>query len=146
MHVAFLLGLIDREQLDELPHQLPPGTADSDTCEYIIRHAPPERLVELDFDLSKLRAWAALSRSLVKLGQSYEPSGSVNSMTVFFAQPLHSTRQEWLDSVRRWDRFTRAPCRYVDVAGEHHSLMGKQHVTGFQAILRAELDRALGDR
>jgi thioesterase domain-containing protein len=53
--------------------------------------------------------------------------------------------QDWLNNqLRRWDDFTRASNRYVEVAGEHHSLMGPEYVATFQAILRAELDRALG--
>jgi acyl-CoA synthetase (AMP-forming)/AMP-acid ligase II/thioesterase domain-containing protein/acyl carrier protein len=146
LHVAFLLALIDRKQLNELPHQLSGALRAEDPCDYLVQIAPPERLAELDLDLPKFRVWAALSRSLVLLGQSYVPSGSVESMTVFYAHPLHGTKQDWVNDVKRWDNFSRAPNRYIDVAGEHHTLMGKQHVTGFQAVLRAEIDRALGGR
>ncbi|WP_348652779.1 non-ribosomal peptide synthetase [Polyangium sp. 6x1] len=146
LHVAFLLGLIDRKQLDELPARLRGAPPDQDPCDPIIQIAPPGRLAELDMDLRKFKAWAALSRSLVVLGQSYVPSGSVESMTVFYAHPLHGTKRHWLEDVKRWDHFSRGPNRYIDVAGEHHSLMGKQHVGEFQAVLRAEVDRAMGGR
>ena len=144
LHVAFLLGFIDRQQLDELPGLLRGPLSAEDPIDYLVQIAPRERLAELDLDLPKFRALATLSRSLVVLGQSYIPTGSVESMTVFYAQPLQGTKQEWLDNVRRWDRFTRARNRYVEVGGEHHTVMGKQHVAGFQGVLRTEIDRALG--
>jgi acyl-CoA synthetase (AMP-forming)/AMP-acid ligase II/thioesterase domain-containing protein/acyl carrier protein len=146
LHIAFLLGLIDRQQLDELPGLLRGCLSAEDPIDYLVQIAPRERLAELDLDLPKFRALATLSRSLVVLGQSYVPSGTVESMTVFHAQPLQGTKQEWLDNVKRWDRFTRTRNRYVEVGGEHHTVMGKQHVTGFQAVLRGEIDRALGGK
>jgi acyl-CoA synthetase (AMP-forming)/AMP-acid ligase II/thioesterase domain-containing protein/acyl carrier protein len=146
LHVAYLLGLIDRQQLDELPALLRGQLAAEDPIEYVVHIAPPARLAELDLDLPRFRAFAEMSRSLVVLGQSYVPSGSVESVTVFYAQPLHGTKEDWLNDVKRWDGFTRAGNRYLDVAGEHHSIMSKQHVTSFQAVLRAEIDRAMGGR
>jgi acyl-CoA synthetase (AMP-forming)/AMP-acid ligase II/thioesterase domain-containing protein/acyl carrier protein len=143
LHVAFLLGMIDRQQLDELPALLRGRLSAEDPIDYLVQIAPRERLAELDLDLPKFRALASLSRSLVVLGQSYVPSGTVETMTVFYAQPLQGTKQEWLDNVKRWDGFTRAGARYVEVGGEHHTVMGKQHVAGFQAVLRREIDRAL---
>jgi thioesterase domain-containing protein len=68
-------------------------------------------------------------------------------MTVFYAHPLRGTKENWLNNeIKRWDEFTRSPNRYVDVAGEHYTLMGAKHVASFQGVLRAELDRALDGR
>jgi acyl-CoA synthetase (AMP-forming)/AMP-acid ligase II/thioesterase domain-containing protein len=87
----------------------------------------------------------AVARSLLTLGRSYLPSGTIASMTVFCAQPLRGTRQDWLNNeLKQWDEFTRLRNRYVEVAGEHHSLLHPKHVYSFQSALRAELDRALG--
>ena len=129
-----------------LPHQLAGPLSAEDPLDYLVQIAPRERLNELDLDLPKFRAFAALSRSLVELGQTYTPSGSVDSMTVFYASPLHGAKQDWLRDVQRWDNFSRTPNRYIDVDGEHSTLMDKQNVRGFQAVLRSELDRALGGR
>lgn len=66
-------------------------------------------------------------------------------MSVFYAVPLRGTKQDWLDNeLRRWEDFSREEPRYLDVPGEHYTLMGPKHVAAFQAVLRAELDRALG--
>jgi thioesterase domain-containing protein len=63
---------------------------------------------------------------------------------VFYAEPLRGTKHEWLNfQLRRWNGFSRVPVRYVEVPGEHNSLLGPKHVATFQALLRAEIDRAL---
>ena len=147
VNLAFFLALIDKQQADELPAKLRAASPVQDPCEYLIRNAPRERLVELDLDLAKFTAWAGLAQSLLTLGRSYVPSGAVESMTVFYAHPLRGTKENWLNNeIKRWDDFTRSPNRYVDVAGEHYTLMGPKHVASFQGVLRAELDRALDGR
>ena len=86
-----------------------------------------------------------VAQSLLSLGRSYVPSGTVGSMTVFYAHPVRGTKQDWLNNeLKQWDEFTRLRNRYIEVAGEHHTLMGPKHVYTFQSMLRAELDRALG--
>jgi thioesterase domain-containing protein len=142
--VSFFLALIDRKQMLELPARIR-ATAE-DPCAFIMQLAPPGRLAQLNLDLTKFRAWAALAFSLVRIGESYDPTGTVESTTVFYAEPLQGTKQQWLDTrLKRWDRFTRSANRYVEVPGEHNSLLGPKHVAAFQAVLRAELDRALNE-
>jgi len=89
----------------------------------------------------------AVAKSLSSLGRTYLPSGTIGSMTVFCAHPLRGTRQDWLNNeLKQWDEFTRLRNRYIEVAGEHHTLMDPKHVYSFQSVLRAELDRALASR
>lgn len=145
--LAFFLSLINKQQMEELPNQLRSARTPEDPCAYLIRIASPERLTELDLDLPRFRAWAALAQSLSDIGHTYSPSGTVDSVTVFYAHPLWGAKQHYLESqLKNWDKFTRAPNRYIEVAGEHHTLLDPKHVTGFQAVLRAELDRALDER
>lgn len=88
-----------------------------------------------------------VTQSLLALGRSYVPSGTVGSMTVFYTHPARGTKQDWLNNeLKQWDEFTRLRNRYIEVAGEHHTLMSPKHVYSFQSVLRAELDRALGGR
>lgn len=97
-------------------------------------------------DTASFGAWADLANTLTDLGRGYEPSGAVRSMSVFHATPLHGTREAWLDNeLRRWDEHTTEPNRYLEVPGEHYTLMGPRHVAAFQAILRRELDRAMAE-
>jgi thioesterase domain-containing protein len=146
VNLAMFLELISKQQAKELPAQLRPLSR-AEQLEHLIRIAPPERLAELDLDLPRFAAWADLADGLTGLGSTYQPSGSVRSMSIFYAIPLRGSKQEWLGKeLRRWDDFTRESNRFLDVPGEHYTLMGAKHVPTFQAILRAELDGALGGK
>ncbi|MCI3928666.1 alpha/beta fold hydrolase [Streptomyces sp. AN091965] len=136
-----LIGAADVERLTATLRPLP----EADQLAYLVAHAPRHRLTELDLTVERFTAWVRLAQSMVHLGRTYEPTGSVGQVRVFYCTPLRGTTQEWLDDqLRHWDAFTRGPNRYVEVAGEHYTLMGPQHVRTFQATLRRELTRALG--
>jgi thioesterase domain-containing protein len=145
-NLAFFLDLINKKESTELPARLR-ALPRQEQLAYFIDNAPPRRLAELDLDLEKFTAWAQLADGLTDLARQYEPRGRVRSMTVFCAIPLRGTKQEWLDNeLRRWDEHSVEPSRFIDVPGEHYTLMGPQHVAGFQGILRRELDRATGEQ
>ena len=144
-NLAFFLALIDKRQSLELPDQLRSLSRDEQLAQ-LLERAPQGRLAELDLDFVKFKAWAELANGLTDLGRSYTPSGEVRSLTVFYAVPLRGTKEDWLNNeLRRWDEHASGENRYIDVPGEHYTLMGPQHVASFQSILRAELDRSLGD-
>ncbi|MBH5336955.1 non-ribosomal peptide synthetase [Streptomyces pactum] len=144
-NLAFFLDLINKKQSLDLPDQLRHLPREEQLAHFL-RIAPADRLRDLDLDLAKFSAWAELANGLTDLGRTYTPTGTTRSMTVFYAIPLRGTKEDWLENeLRRWDEHTREPNRYIDVPGEHYTLMGPQHVAAFQAILRRELDRALGD-
>jgi acyl-CoA synthetase (AMP-forming)/AMP-acid ligase II/thioesterase domain-containing protein/acyl carrier protein len=143
--LAFFLSLIDRRQLQELPGRL--RNTGEDACAYLVHNAPRERLQELNLDLPKFKAWSNLSQSLNILGASYvNRSGTqdVESVTVFYAEPLRYTKEDWVNRLKHWDCFARGENRYIEVAGDHASLLGPKHVGSFQAVLRAQIDRAMG--
>ncbi|WFB07459.1 non-ribosomal peptide synthetase [Streptomyces sp. LX-29] len=144
-NLAFFLDLIGKQQSLELPAVLRPLPR-AEQLAHFMELAPPGRLAELDLDQEKFAAWAELADGLTDLGRTYTPSGKVRSMTVFYATPLRGTKADWLEQeIRRWDDHTTGANRYIDVPGEHYTLMGPRHVATFQAVLRRELDRALGD-
>ncbi|MEV0598710.1 non-ribosomal peptide synthetase [Streptomyces sp. NPDC050315] len=143
VNLAMFLELVSKQQAAELPAQLRPLGKDAQ-LKHLIDIAPPERLTELDLDLERFTAWADLADGLTGLGRTYTPSGTVRTMSVFYAIPLRGTKEDWLNNeLRRWDEHTREENRYLDVPGEHYTLMGPQHVAAFQTILRSELDRSL---
>ncbi|MCE7007117.1 non-ribosomal peptide synthetase [Kibdelosporangium philippinense] len=145
VNLAMFLELITKQQAEDLHVRLRPLPR-AHQLAALFELAPPGRAAELDLDLSRFTAWAELAAGLTALGATYQPTGTVKSITVFYAHPLHGPKQDWLDNeLRRWDEHTREPNRYVEVPGEHYTLMGPQHVDVLQTVLRAELDRALGD-
>jgi acyl-CoA synthetase (AMP-forming)/AMP-acid ligase II/thioesterase domain-containing protein len=142
--VAYFLGLVDMQQMLELPRRLSAQTHAPDPYKSVMELAGPARLAELDLDVEKFTAWAKLSFRLVTMGQEYIPSGSVESATVFYAEPLWGTKDDWLrNKLVEWNSHTRTPPRYVEVPGSHSSLLERHHVASFQMALRAELDRSL---
>lgn len=144
VNLAMFLELISERQAKTLPAELRP-LGKREQLAHLIEIAPRDRLAELDLDLERFTAWADLADGLTGLGRTYRPGGSVAGMSVFYAVPLRGTKQDWLDNeLRRWEDFSREEPRYLDVPGEHYTLMGPKHVAAFQSILRAELDRALG--
>ncbi|MQS12968.1 AMP-binding protein [Streptomyces kaniharaensis] len=144
-HLALFLELIDKRQSVELPDTLRHLPREEQAAR-LIELAPPRRLAELDLDADRFAAWAEIADTLTDLGRTYRPSGDVRSMTVFHAIPLRGTREDWLNNeLRRWDEHSREENRYLEVPGEHYTLMGPRHVAAFQAILRRELDRALAE-
>ncbi|MGW5422563.1 alpha/beta fold hydrolase [Streptomyces sp. NPDC003943] len=143
-NLAFFLALIDKKQSLELPKQLR-HLSKEEQLAYFIDNAPQARLAELDLDLPKFTAWAELADGLTNLGRTYSPSGRVRGMSVFYAIPLRGTKEDWLNNeLSRWKEHS-DDVNFIDVPGEHYTLMGPQHVASFQSILRKELDRALGD-
>jgi acyl-CoA synthetase (AMP-forming)/AMP-acid ligase II/thioesterase domain-containing protein len=145
-NLAFFLALINKKQSLELPVQLRELPQEHQP-EYLLQIAPKERLAELDLTLEKFTAWAKLAYAVTGLGRTYQPSGTVKSISVFYAIPLYGTKEDWLNTkLRQWDDFADEPNHYIDVPGEHYTLMDPQHVPVFQAILRQELDRALGGK
>jgi thioesterase domain-containing protein len=140
--LAFFLSLIDVGQMRDLARQLRDTPPAQDPYSYLISIAPPDRLKALDLDVQKFKAWAELSHELVQIGEAYVPSGTSRSVTVFYAQPLSGTKEDWLRSqLKQWDRYTREPNRYIEVDGEHHTIFAPRHLAHFQAVLRAEINR-----
>jgi thioesterase domain-containing protein len=145
VNLAMFLDLITKHEAAELPVRLRP-LPHAEQLAALLALAPPRRLAEIDLDLPRFGVWAGVADRLTSLGATYRPGGTVRSVTVFCADPLRGNRRDWLDNeLRRWDEHTREPNRYVDVPGEHYILLRPQHVDTFQAILRAELEHALGD-
>ncbi|WP_330330523.1 non-ribosomal peptide synthetase [Streptomyces sp. NBC_00536] len=144
-NLALFLDLVGKKEARELPGVLR-GLPCEEQVGRLLELAAPERIAELDLDADRFAAWAEVAARLTELGRTFEPSGTVPSMHVFYATPLRGTKQDWLDhELRRWDEHTTGPNRYVEVPGEHYTLMSPRHVSTFQSILRRELDLALGD-
>jgi thioesterase domain-containing protein len=144
INLALFLELISAADVEGLTATLS-LLPEADQLQYLIDRAPKRRLTELDLTVGQFTRWVHLAQSMVHLGRTYEPAGSVEQVRVFYCTPLRGSTQEWLDNqLRHWDEFTRDPNTYIEVDGEHYTLMSPQHVQTFQATLRHELTRALG--
>lgn len=145
VNLAMFLELVGSDEVGRLPSRLR-SLPKAEQIAVLLDLGPPGRLTELDLDLRRFTAWADLAHGLTSLGRTYHPTGNVRAMTVFCAHPLRGTRRDWVEKeLRRWDEHSREPVRYVDVPGEHYTMIGPRHVHTFAALLHAELARAFPD-
>jgi len=142
--VAWVLELISTAQRDLLRTEIPGAPETVETCEYILRFAPKERLIELNLDLNRFLTWSRVAYVTEKLLYDNLTSGQIRAMTVFCSSGVAelATGSEWRQQLGRWAEFTAEPLRIIDVPGDHYSLMSPKHVAVFQALLRAEIDRS----
>lgn len=150
--LALVLDLITIEQYEELNKRLRPELPSNEVCEYVLTFASPERLAELELDLQKFSVWSRVAHSVEILLLTHVTFGTLKRMTVFCSEgvsPRYArgdwSKQTWSARLRRWDRFISQP-RYVEVPGTHHALMGPKYVATVQALLRSEIDLAVGTR
>ncbi|GAA2095450.1 non-ribosomal peptide synthetase [Streptomyces albiaxialis] len=142
INLALFLELIDPGDVPRLTAALRP-LPEAEQLARLVGRAPARRLAELDLTVERFTAWVHLAQNMVHLGRDYTPSGSVERVRVFYCTPLKGTKEEWLNGqLRAWDAFTRTANAYIEVDGEHYTLMSPEHVQTFQATLRRELASA----
>lgn len=77
------------------------------------------------------------------IARDYEPGGMVEAMDVFYCVPLaavSSSKEEWLEEhLSKWKGFCRTEVRFCEVGGAHYTMIGPEHVGGFQKTLRLAL-------
>lgn len=146
--LAWVLELIDVKQGEQLGTELRGAPMSLGTCEYMLRFAPRARLAELNLDPQKFLVWARVAYMMEKVLYAHVTSGKVTKMTVFCSAGIAALAMgdKWRNKLQSWDQFTLEPARFVHVPGDHYTLMSPKHVAGFQAVLRAEIDRAVGNR
>ena len=139
--LAFFLGFIGKHQLDTLGDFLR-QSGDLDPAEYLFSLAPPSRVRELVLDMDSFKHWNSLAYGLSQIGRHYQPEGKVDNVTVFYADPLWGDKSSYLEQqLKKWDRHSRSPVRYIEVPGEHHTILDPEFVGRFQEIFRSELSR-----
>ena len=142
LHLSYFLGLITDQHAESVGEKLQTQSKE-EVLSYITLHADPARWAELSLTVDGLGNWANLAFGLQKMATSYEPSGFVKTIDVFYAIPLRAlslTKEEWRDGhLSKWANFVESEPRFHDVGGEHYTMIGPDHVHGFQKKLRAAL-------
>lgn len=147
LHLSYFLGLITDQHAESVGEKLQMQSK-QEVLSYITVRADPARWAELSLTVDGLANWANLAFGLQKMATLYEPSGLVKSIDVFYAIPLRAlslTKEEWRDiHLSRWADFVESEPRFHDVGGEHYTMIGPDHVHGFQKKLKTALaDRGL---
>ncbi|KAL1915620.1 uncharacterized protein VTP21DRAFT_6379 [Calcarisporiella thermophila] len=104
----------------------------------------PIRLAELDMTPEKLDRWVHLAKNLVEIGLNYPFKGKVScSLTCFISDGFECTKESWVQRQFVWKEYTRNACEFVDVPGEHFTILDNEHVEEFHRIFTKKL-RAAG--
>ncbi|KAL1848713.1 putative NRPS-like protein biosynthetic cluster [Diaporthe australafricana] len=102
-----------------------------------------QRMSELGLSEWELTRWADVAYGLQSMAIDYEPSGMVDSIHVFHAEPLKvvaASREEWLrDHLGKWADFSRSAPTFTQVGGAHYTMLGPDHVSGFAPKLKEAL-------
>ncbi len=147
--LAHILSLITKEQSQELPKQWRQrGLTTAEACADILRVASKRRLAELNLDLPKFSLWVEVAFSSITISRTYEPSGTVEAMSVFYTSPpalfQGLSKETWVsEKLKRWETFSRQLPKYIEVPGEHHKILVEQLDT-FEKLLRQELAERKG--
>ena len=140
LNLAYFLNHMTEQRAREL-WPLLRGVDRSQALERVVGDvAAPARMAELSLTPDALAHWAGVARD-------YEPGGTVGAMDVFYCVPpaaVASSKEEWLvHHMSQWAGFCRTEVRFHDVGGSHYTMIGPEHVGGFQRKLRLAL-RARG--
>lgn len=143
LHLAYFLDLVSQERSREMSVELA-GLSHDEILDSVIQNANMERYAELSLNRPLLVRWADVAYELHRMAFDYDPAGCVAGMDVFFSIPLAiaaASKTEWRNvHLSQWEDFTRTVPKFHDVAGEHYSMIGPDHVFSFQKTLRKALD------
>lgn len=141
--LSFMGFITEKEahEWNEPYHQIPK----EEVVKHVMAVIDHKRLEELDLDADKLDWWAGVANSVQRLGRDYDPSGSVETLDVFYAIPIYRvspTRDKtaWFkNEISQWKDFVRSPVRYHEAPGTHHSMIDPDNVFVFQKILKSAM-------
>lgn len=144
--LAFFLSFIGKDELDSLADKLR-AHPEINAAEYLFDLAPENRVLQLGLNQSKFIHWAEIAFGLSQIGRDYEPQGTVEQVSVFYATPLWGDKDTYLEQqLKLWQQHSRTPVRYIDVPGEHHTMLDPTFVGHFQKIFRDHLATLFEDR
>lgn len=142
LNLAYFLDLMTEQRARELSPRLR-DVDRSQALEHVVRVAAPARMAELSLTPDALAQWAGVAFSLQSMAREYEPQGTVGAMDVFYCVPLAavaSSKEEWLaDHLSKLKGFCRTEVRFHEVGGAHYTMIGPEHVGGFQKKLKLVL-------
>ncbi|KAJ5263652.1 Thioesterase [Penicillium angulare] len=140
IHIAHFCDIISQERADKLNSELRSGEiSHRDQIATVLAESEPERTARLGLTPQSLFTWVNVALSLQKIGWTYDPSGMVSRMDIFYCQPLKdvaSSREEYRnDKLNHWTDFAR-DVKYHEVGGEHYTMIGPEHLPKFQQTLK----------
>lgn len=129
----------DQRRMSAPMHQKNPADVLTD----VMQQAPRSRLEELSLTRAKLERWISLAHAMQSAATTYEPSGTVAGIDVFYCHPLASAARDkahWLgEHLSKWKDHSRSGPRFHDVQGAHYTMLDPENVLSFQKKLQCVL-------
>ncbi|KAM7218645.1 acetyl-CoA synthetase-like protein [Rhypophila decipiens] len=144
LHLAQFLGLLTEQIVeDETSSETYRSREHESALDRIVELSDKSRMAELGLTRDSLARWTDVAYGLQSMAADYEPSGAVDSIDVFHAEPLKvaaSSREEWVtEHLGRWADFSRTTPRLHAVGGAHYTMLGTEHVGLFARKLQQAL-------
>ncbi|OJJ03392.1 hypothetical protein ASPVEDRAFT_890110 [Aspergillus versicolor CBS 583.65] len=145
LHLSYFLGLMTEDRARELAVALKAkGATREEALARVLADAHQARLDELGLSPAGLTKWASLAFALQRMAVDYDPSGSIAGIDIFYCNPLAvaaASKAQWRsEHLSRWEAFSRSEPRFHDLGGAHYTMLGPEHVFGFQKTLRRALE------
>ena len=142
VHLCYFLGLLPEEQGQERIPKLRGDDHDA-ILSAVLELVDQDRFKELSLTPTQMGNWSNLAYAMQATAVDYDPSGSVDSMDIFYAIPLKiaaKNKKEWRDvHLAKWQDFTRTRSQFHSVGGAHYTMLGPDHVQSFAAKLKGVL-------
>lgn len=120
---------------------LPQKTKDA-LVDILLSESSEEVLTDFGLDKERLSRWTSLALNSHTIARSYEPTGRVPVLEVFYGQPIQTvahSKTEWLEKkLSLWADFV-DNVRFHEVAGDHYTLISPGNVGSFSRVLKKRL-------
>jgi acyl-CoA synthetase (AMP-forming)/AMP-acid ligase II/thioesterase domain-containing protein/acyl carrier protein len=138
MNLVLFVDLLTPTEFERVREEVR-GMPKQQQLDTIIQRSNAKRVQELAITAQKLDEWVALARSLIECGKGFDPNATGKlrcTPIVFWARPLFDSVEVWLKRLSAWQDFTDGEVRFIEVPGEHYTLMSPRLVRNFAKIFK----------
>lgn len=142
LHVSLFLGLVEEKTIASMVPEF--FRYDCTTAvHHILSIADKERVRLLAIDAAHLERVTSIADNFRRSAKGYQPTGSIEQLDVFIADPpsyAARDRQDWVDNrLRRWNEFSRNEVSFHNCLGQHAEMLNPELATDFARIFKAAM-------
>lgn len=148
LHISFFLELIDEDIMacaTDYLHQNGKTMTHEDALRYVLSISDAERVAALALTPERLERISDIGENFRVHGEAYTPSGSVDHLDVFVADPpgyAAKDRKDWRDNkLGRWVEFVRSDAEFYECPGIHARMLNPEFVPEFVKNFKAAMKR-----
>ena len=123
--------------------------AAADIVVWLLDRCDKKRFYDLHLDKMEFLRWIHVAFATTSVARTYEPTGTVHaSMSVFrpteSLAPGVSHGQPHEGSLSDWETYCDGPFGIVEVGGQHHTMLSKEHIPDFVKAIKNAMHAAEG--